>query len=74
VLVEECPKNRSRYRNASQSDRRLNTKKYNLEVEGRKKVAVCKVMFLDTEGVTEKFLRVALKKKVDSGLVSTDDR
>jgi hypothetical protein len=43
-------------------------------VEGGEKVAVCKIMFLDAVGVTEKFVRVALKKKVDSGLVSTDDR
>jgi hypothetical protein len=31
-------------------------------------------MFLNTLGVTEKFVRVALKKKLDSGLISTDDR
>jgi hypothetical protein len=43
-------------------------------VEGGEKVAVRKIMFLNIVGVTKKFVRVALKKKLDSGLVSTDDR
>jgi hypothetical protein len=43
-------------------------------VEGGEKVAVCKIMFINMAGVTETFVRVALKNKLYSGLVSTEQR
>ncbi|KAJ8966184.1 hypothetical protein NQ314_003696 [Rhamnusium bicolor] len=38
------------------------------------KIVVCKVMFLNTVGVTDKFVRISLSKKRDSEVVLPDNR
>ena len=72
-MVNEKQKNRSRPRNDSQAGRRKFTKFYHLQIENDK-IVVCKLMFLNTLGITEKFVRVALSKKKQSGVATPDER
>ncbi|KAJ8969098.1 hypothetical protein NQ314_001930 [Rhamnusium bicolor] len=72
-MVDEQTKNRSRPRNNNQAGRRTKSKIYHLQLL-ESKIVVCKIMFLNTIGITEKFVRVALSKKKESGFVIPDKR
>lgn len=55
------------------TDRRKFTYKYRLIVDSECKT-VCRVMFLNTLNIGEKFLKISLEKLLDGGLVAPDQR
>lgn len=69
-IVKEKPTARSRPRNNAQNQRRQNTKCYSFEVRGSV-ITVCKVFFINTLSIGEKFVSVALEEKGSRGAYIT---
>lgn len=64
---------RTKVNSSWQEDRRKFNYRYSLEVKDRE-INVCKVMFLNTLSIGEKYVKISVEKKTDSGITEGDRR
>lgn len=75
IVRHVATKDIKRKRTSKENSRRTRTLLYNLPIDNHGRViSVCKTIFLNTLGISEKTVRTALNKRTEEGLVSVDRR